>query len=231
MSTDSQLSLPEEILLLALRDKEGTTIYGMYNFALGGAILAELLLHGRVRIVAEKRRKYLDLIEATPLGDDVLDACLLKVKSAKRRASLETWVSRFAGLKDLKHRVARRLCQQGILRADEDKVLLIFTRKIYPEVDPGPERELIERLREAIFTDTPEVAPRTAVLLSLAKSADLLRAAFDRKQLKARKERMARLVNGDLIGKATRSAIEAVQAAVMVAAIMPSIIATTTAHH
>ncbi|MCK5618661.1 MAG: GPP34 family phosphoprotein, partial [Candidatus Krumholzibacteria bacterium] len=104
-----------------------------------------------------------------------------------------------------------------ILRADEDKVLMIFSRKIYPEIDPEPEREIIDRLSDAIFTDTQDVDPRTVVLLSLAKSADILKVNFDKKKLKTRKKRIEQVVNGEMTGKATKDAIAAMQAAVMVA--------------
>ena len=127
--------------------------------------------------------------------------------------------------------MAEQLAKRWILRIDEDKVLGIFTRKIYPEVDPRPERELIERLRQAIFGDGGEIDPRTVVLLSLANSADLLKLVFDKKQLKSRKARIEQVVNGDLTGKATNEAIQAMQAAVMVACILPAITVSITAAH
>ncbi|MCK5407430.1 MAG: GPP34 family phosphoprotein, partial [Candidatus Krumholzibacteria bacterium] len=150
------LYLQEEIMLLTLRDKEGTIASGTnYQYAIGGAVLAELLLRNRVTVDEEKRKKrFLRLVDSTPLGDPVIDECIQKVKTAKRRAQLQAWVSRFAGVKNAKHRVAEKLCRRGILRADEDKVLMIFSRKIYPEIDPEPEREIIDRLSDAIFTDT-----------------------------------------------------------------------------
>jgi hypothetical protein len=145
-------------------------------------------------------------------------------------ASIGTWVSRFAGVKRLQHRVAGQLCKRGILRADEDKVLLIFTRKIYPEVNPKPERELIERLRKAIFTDARDLDPRTVVLVSLANSADVLKVVFDKKELKKRKERIEEIGRGDVLGEAAKEAIQAAQAAVMMAAIIPAVTAATVTH-
>ena len=231
MATQNNLYLHEEIMLLALRDEEGTIAAApMYQYAIGAAVLAELLVNQRIAIDQSRSRKLVDLVSSTPFGEPLLDHCLEKITAAKRRAALQTWVSRFAGVKNLKHLVARRLCRRGILRADEDKVLLIFTRKIYPEVNPEPERKLIERLRQAIFTDAPDVDPRTVVLVSLAKSASLLRVVFDKKRLKARKARMEQIVNGEITGKAAQEAIQAMQAAVMVACIMPAIM-TTTMHH
>jgi Golgi phosphoprotein 3 len=231
MTTQNNLFLHEEIMLLALRDEEGTIASGtMYQYAIGAAVLAELLLSQRIVVDQSGKRKLVDLVSSAPLGEPLLDHCLEKVSTAKRRATLQTWVSRFASVKNLKHLVARQLCDKGILRADEDKVLLLFTRKIYPEVNPEPERKLIERLRHTIFTDAADVDPRTVVLVSLAKAAGLLKIPFDKKMLKTRKARIEQIVNGEITGKAAQEAIQAMQAAVMVAVMMPAIM-TTTMHH
>lgn len=223
MLAKDELHLHEEIMLLALRDEEGTVASGaMYSYAVGGAILAELLLEQRLRIEEPKKNKKLvTLASREPAGDELIDECLERIAGAKRRKRPETWVSHFASIKQLKHRVATQLCRRGILQADEDKVLLLFTRRIYPEIDPAPERRLIERMRKAIFTDTNEIDPRTLVLISLANSTNILRVVFDKRQLKARKKRIERIVNGEVTGKAARDAIQAMQAAVMVACMVP----------
>jgi Golgi phosphoprotein 3 len=225
------LFLHEEILLLALRDEEGTIASGtMYQYAIGAALLAELLLSKRIEVKQSGKRKLVNLVNSSPLGEPLIDECLEKVNNTKRRAVLQTWVSRFAGIKNLKHRVAQQLCRRGILRADEDKVLLLFTRKIYPEVNPVPEKELIGRLRNAILTETRDIAPRTVVLLSLANSTGLLKIVFDKKELKSRKARIKQIVNGEITGKAATEAIQAMQAAVMVACITPALITASVSH-
>ena len=230
MKRGRALYLYEEIMLLALQDKKGTVASGTWhNMAAGGAVLAELLLDKRLEIEQAGKKKFAKVIKRTGVGDPLIDECLTKVVEAKRRAQLQTWVSKFANLKNLRHRVAQQLARRGILRVDEDKILGIFTRKIYPEVDPRPEREIIARLREAIFSDSQDVDPRTVVLLSLANSGEILKVVFDRKALKDRKKRIEQVVNGEMTGKATQEAIQAVQAAVMVACIMPAVMAATSA--
>ncbi len=226
------LFLHEEILLLALRDEEGTIASGtMYQYAIGAALLAELLLSKHIEVDQSGKKKLVNLVSTNPLGEPLFDECLEKVCNAKRRAVLQTWVSRFAGIKNLKHRVAQQLCRRGILRTDEDKVLLLFTRKIYPEVNPGPERELIRRLEHAIFTETRDIDPRTVVLLSLANSTGLLKIVFNKKKLKGRKARIKEISDGEITGKAAKEAIEAMQAAVMVCCIMPAVMTATMSHH
>lgn len=224
------LFLHEEILLLALRDREGTVAVGsMLSYAMGGGILAELLLKGRIE-VEDGRKKLVNLLSDKPFGCEVLDESIDRIATAKRRATAQHWVSRFANFKKLRNRVAMDLCDLRILREDEDRVLLIFKRNIYPEINPRPERKMIERLRKAIFTTTRDIDPRTVVLLSLADGADLLKIPFEKKELKGRKKRIEKLTNGELIGKATREAVQAVQAAIMVAVMVPTMVAVTSAH-
>lgn len=220
------LFLYEEVMLLALRDEKGTIATGFAEQVVAGAILAELLLDNRIS-VEDTRKQLVDIINQGQVGDPVIDECLEKMATAKRRASLQAWVQKLAAVKDLRHKVARQLCDRGILRADEDKVLLLFKRRIYPEIDPVPEKKIIKRLRTAIFTDHHRLDPRTVVLVSLASGSDLLRQTFGRKELKPRKKRIEQITNGDMTGKATKEVIAACEAALVIAAIMPAMISTT----
>lgn len=221
MNAMKPLYLYEEILLLALRNQKGTFVGTYVEYALTGALLAELLLERRISI-EQTGKQLVNVEEAGPVGDPILDEGLERIAKASRRASLQTWVSRLAGIKRLRERVAQQLCHRGILRADEDKILLIFTRKIYPEIDPAPEKEIVERLQAAIFSDTEEVDPRTVVLISLADGVDLLTANLGRKEVRARKKRIEQIINGELTGRATKEVVAACQAAVMAAAIIPA---------
>jgi hypothetical protein len=198
----------------------------MYHYALGGAILTELLLRERVRITPGKK-DFVEPIDARETGDALLDEAFERIATSKRRARTRTWISRIANTKKLKHRIAGNLCRRGILAASEDKVLFLFTRRVYPEIRPEPEREILDRLTRAVFSDEPEVDARTVVLVALAHHSGLLRANFDRKRLKKRKARIERVINGDLVGRATKEAIEAVQAAVMAALVTTTIVTTT----
>jgi hypothetical protein len=216
MAPAEPLRLHEEIMLLSLRDVQGTVATGFLEIAIAGAVLAELLLHRRIA-VDPTRKQLVDLLDTRPTGDAVIDLCLERMADGRRRASLQAWVSRLAGIKNLRQRVALRLCDRGILRVDEDKVLLIFTRRIYPELNPAPERRIVERLRAAIFSDDRQLDPRTVALISLASSADLLNGVFGRRELRTRRKRIEQIVSGELTGKATKDVIAACQAAATVA--------------
>jgi len=232
MAKRDDLFLHEEIMLLALRDEKGTFASGtQYSYGLGGAILAELLLGERIGVVTPKKTPLAEPLRFDRMGDPVLDECLQKIRDARKRAALQTWVSRFVGVKKLKHRVAEGLCKRRILRAEEGKILGIFSRKLYPELDPGPEKRIIERLRRVIFGNVSDVDPHTVTLISLAHHTGLLKVVFDKKKLKERKAKIEKIMNGDLTAKATRQAIEAMQTAVLVAVIVPTLVSTTVIHH
>ena len=223
MTNLKPLFLYEEIILLALRNKQGTVTTDHLEHVIAGAVLAELLLDRRITI-NDTRKQLVDIQNTLPTGDPIIDECMERMKAGKKRASLRIWISRLASIKKLRHKVAEQLCNRGILRADEDKILHIFTRRIYPEIDPVPEEKIIERLHAAIFTDSAKIEPRTVVLISLANGADLLSNNFGRKEIKNRKKRIEQIINGEITGRATKEAIAACQVALIVAVIMPAII-------
>jgi hypothetical protein len=207
MSSDRHsLSLPEELLLLVLRDREGTIAAAWWRQALAGAILGELILSGRIASDPDKKA-LVGVVKNGSLHHAVLDECLDKIRTTRRRTNLAGWVKYFANLRKLHHRVAEALCRLGVLHADESKLLGIFKRKVYPEVDPGPEREIVERLRKAIFSDNKNIEPRTRILLSLAHGARLLTLPFKKQDLKRVKPRIAQLIEGEPVGMATADAV------------------------
>ena len=215
MTSDGHSLHPyEELMLLALRDDKGTleSKASMYQYALGGAILTELAMNEVIRIRSDKKM-LVDHVSSRHIGDPILDECLELVSSAKRRRRARDWVERFGTLKRLRHRVAEGLCRKGILKDSEDSVLFIFTRKTYPTIDPGPESEIIGRLREAIFGHSAEVEPGTAIVASLANATGLLPVHSRKKDLKTRKRRLEELASGDLVGVATAEAVRDAQAA------------------
>ena len=213
-----QLLLHEELMLIALRDEKGTMEWraSMSNYAIGGAILAELLLNGVIDIGSDKK-KLVTLAKQEQLSDPLLQESLELIVKAKRRRKAVDWVNRFASIRRLRQRAIQELCRKGILRESEDKVLLIFKRKIYPTIDPIPEHRIKERLRRAISGATRRPLPRTAILLSLAHSTGMLPIYFDKHLLRPNKQRIKRIAGGELIGGATKEAVEAAQMAIAMA--------------
>jgi len=219
---NKSLHIYEEILLLALRDEKGTTHFGInYQFAMAGAIVAELLLNKHIEVEISGKKKFLKTTNSKHTSDAILGECVEKINTAKRRAQIGIWVQRFSNLKRLKHRVAASLCRKRILKMEEDKVLLIFSRKLYPEINHKPERQILDKLYQVIFTDKNDIEAETIILVSICNSTGMLKPLFDKHRLKERKGRIKEITSGNIVGQATKEAIEAMQAAVMVATVIP----------
>jgi len=220
------LFLYEEILILMLDNEKGTLTANQPECMISGGLLAELLLERRISVV-DARKKLVETDSAHPVDDPIVDECLQMIRLARKPASLKDWVSRISSVKRLRHKVAQQLCNRGVLQAVDDTVLFVFPRRRYPQIDPSPENEILERLRDAIFRDEKLLHPRTVILISLAHGAGLLDKLFGRKEIKARKKRIEQMVDGEITGTATKEVIEACQAAAMMAAIMPALVDTT----
>jgi hypothetical protein len=227
MNDRPELWLQEEVLLLALKDDKGTPHSSMYSIAMGGAMLAELLLSERLVLEEKPRKKplkpgkkpaYLVAVDnPKQLADPVLDECLHRVVTSKKARSPQEWVTRFGQLKDLKRRVAVGLCRKGILREREDRILVLFRRTAYPTLDGAPERRVVDRLQDAVAGDSMELDARTAVLVALANGTGILKHVLGKDLVKQRKDRIQEIGEGDIVGEATRAAVQAAQAAVIAA--------------
>lgn len=207
-----ELYLHEEVLLLALKDAKGTVELGStYSLAVGAALLAELLLLQRVRTEGELLEQKIQVADSTPVGAPVLDDCLAQIADSKKPRGLEHWMAKFAQMKDLKRRVAERLCERGILRAEERKFLFVFSREVYPEVDPMPEERLRKRIREAVDTEREDIDPRTTIVVSLAYHTDLLQGLFNFRETLKRLKRIERITSGEATGGSAGMAAENVE--------------------
>lgn len=213
------LRLHHELLLLSLHDEKGTHAFGgMLQIGLAGGVLSELLLEDRVEFRPEGRRgrDLVTVVSRAVLGDDVLDAGLRRLVDAKRRGDPQRTVQSLTRIADIRGRTAVALCRRGVLREKEGRVLWLFRRRIFPTVDPGPERALVDRVRAAVEDPAGEVAPRTALLVTLAQATGALKAVYSSKELRAHKKRLAALKEmGGESGSAAEAAIQAAQAAMV----------------
>ncbi len=178
-SSRSDLHLHEQLLLLALRQRNGIVDNSsLFRTTLGAAILAELAFDGWIRI-DEGRKGLVDAIDSRPdqVGDEILDEALALVRESKRRRAT-TWISAFASLKRMTHRTAEGLCNRGILRSEEARTLRFFPYKVYPTVDTDTEHRLIAEIGGAATGDG-EVDLRPGVIVSLAHATRLLGGRFE----------------------------------------------------
>ena len=70
MAMQSTLFLHHEVMLLALHQTNGTVLRGIkYQYAIAGAVLAELLLNKRITLDQSGKKQTVDPVSEEPLGE------------------------------------------------------------------------------------------------------------------------------------------------------------------
>lgn len=220
----------EDVLLLLTDDATGRCVVdGTHrDIAVAGAVIAELATAGRIEAVVSTGlfgRTVLQVVDPTPLGDDVLDESLVRA-AGPGGTSPTAVLDRIR--KGLRERLYARLVERGVLRVTEGRVLGIFPTTAWPAVDSAHEVEVRRGLHDVLVVGrapTPHEASVVAVLAAVdAVPKALPGTGLPNRELKARAKAVAA---GDVGGTAARKAVEAVQAAV-VASITAATVATTT---
>ncbi len=222
------LTLSEQLLLLALKDEKGTVVSSAsiaLDYGLIGALLMELAMADRIAV----RDRHLGVLKSEATGDDLLDELMAHItgRDGKPKA-VRYWLPRLARkIKKLRHRVAERLVNTGILRREDRRILGIFPSVRYPTVNPLPELEVREKLKNTILMET-EPGCDVVVLASLLKACNLVTEVFDKRSKKQAMRRLKKLSADEPIAKAVGETVAAVQAAVT-ASITAAIIASSSA--
>ncbi len=216
---DTKLSLAEELLLLALNEEKGTVLMAAsmgLPYGLAGALLVELVEAGLLRF-ADK-----DIVPV-PCGsarDALLDGILEMIRSSERPRNVKHWVGkigRSVGKLKIRDKILARLVDKRILEREEHRLLLIFPTTRYPQADPRPEHAIREHVRSALRGHTAPDA-RTAALISLVHACDLTGSLFEKGERREAKKRAKEISASQPIGSAVAQTVEAIKAAVIIAA-------------
>jgi hypothetical protein len=212
------LTLADELVLLAY-DDDGSRKLGQpsLGYGLAGALLVELALAERIDVVDKK----VTVLDPTPIGHGLLDQALDRIADDKPRKPGH-WVEKLS--KQLTEQVLDGLVAGGVLRREQDRVLLVFPRTRFPApggVEPQAESDARTRMTRAVTEDGP-VDPRTAALCALVKAVGYDRKVFAHLPRADVRKRLKTISEGDWAAVAVRKAIEQVHAAVMVAVVVPA---------
>ena len=199
------LRFAEEIILLMLHDDNGKFAHvpsWSMDRALAGAVLMDLALENRIDTDPEN----LILIDATPVGDSLLDPTLAEIAAGDQRDA-RYWVEHTAKKgEQIREEALSRLIGGGILEPHEDRFLWVFRSRRYPVVDGKAEREVKLRIMEVLFSDQiPE--PRDVVIIALAEACGIFRELLSKRELEQAAARIEQVRKLDLIGQAMAQTI------------------------
>jgi hypothetical protein len=218
------MNLAEEFVLLAYGDDGAPDTDSVrLDHGLGGALLLELAISGRVGVEDKK----IVVLDPAATGDPLVDQALERIVADGRPRRPAHWVKKFT---DTRKPALDRLVDQGVLTREQDKVLLVFPRTRYPApngVEPVPETEARQRLTAAVAGTGP-VEPRTAALCALVAATNLDRKVFRSLDRERVVERLREISAGDWAASAVRQTVEELQTAVIVAVVAASTVSAAT---
>ncbi len=206
------LSLPEELLLLALNEEKGTFSWSVSSklpYVLAGALLMELIL--RKRLVVEPKR--LEVLDRAPTGEPLLDSILKAIDSSKKVRAGAFWIGKIRGrIKPMKLALLGELVDKGVLHSEEYRVLGIFPTTRYPSQDDRPKKTLISDIRSLILRrEVPDL--RQTMLIALVYTGGLMPMLFDKEERRDAREQVQKIAKSLSITREIKKAIQWAQAA------------------
>jgi hypothetical protein len=227
---DATMLIAEDLLLLLTDDRSGKLLApsNQVDVALGGALLVELVLAGRVELAGDGgqvRKGRLLVTDMSATADPLLDQALAELADTQGKKP-NAVVPRLG--KGLQARLHARLAEQGLLHEETAKILGVFPTHRWPSSDSAHEDSLRGPLVDALrvgATADPRLGALVALLhasKAVARVVDPAVVGLTNKELNANAKQIA---DGDWASKAVRDAIDAMLAAVIAATSSSSVVA------
>ncbi len=200
------LTMPEELVLLMLDDASGRLhdrAAPVGDFALAGAILAELAVDGRID--TDERRLF--VVNPAPTGDALLDGALAQIAEAGRTEESRWWIETLSAQAEaFREAIFARLVGRGILRVEDGRFLWLFSERRYPVISDKAEREVKARLLGVIFDDEiPD--PRDALLIGLCRAAGIFALILSPEELDRAQPRIDQIADLEELSRALSAAV------------------------
>lgn len=145
------------------------------------------------------------------------------ITASSKPRTAKAWIGRLSSeLKPLAGTVAGPLVERGILTEKRVKTLGLFPSTRFPEADPGPERALRSRLQNVLLGGRA-AEEQDALLLGLLEPLGLVDQLVERKQRREARKRAKEIAENGIAGSAVSDTVREIQAAVLVAVIVPTI--------
>jgi hypothetical protein len=211
------LTVPEEFLLLTIKDEEGGFVdipREAVSAGFIGAAIMELALQNRIDSDLDR----IWVVDKTPTGEKAVDLVLEKISAPNFSLEAAKLIDQLVIYgNEVRELSLDRLCERKILTKSEGRILWFLKARRYPVTDGKEIREVKLRLLEVLLRDElPD--PRDVCLMSLAETCGIIRQIVPASELKRASERLSQLAKMDLIGQNVTRYITIFQEAVAYAA-------------
>jgi hypothetical protein len=230
MTQSPELPLTAELLLLILDDDEGKPMVDTTKRKAGvaGAAVLQLVLDGALDLGPGDAKRA--RLVAVPGAAEPRSPVLVEARDRAVAQKPKDAVARIGGASDWKGRaddlqeaVLAELADAGVLERVERTHVGLFTSKRWVLLRPEVEAEITRRIAAVLDGGQPD--SRTAALLALANAVGVLPKVFPDRDKKAMRQRAKEIEQLSWGGEAVSRAIADVQAAVVVAVMVPAVVA------
>lgn len=207
------LSLAEELLLLALDDESGKLRPlpdRALDYALAGALLAELTRAQRIEVNGNEVR----ILDETPTGNDPVDLGYVVLKNAEVKSLREALAHLAGDPLALRQKVIRSLVDKEILEEQNNELLWVFHWSRYPLADAEQEEAVKSRLRRLVIDPSAEISENDHLLISLVQACRLHSILFSEEEFKNFRNRINTIAQHDKIGRAVLECVQEIQRAI-----------------
>jgi hypothetical protein len=214
------LSLMEELLLLALREKgeKGRVKFGGVDlrYGLAAAALADLSLQGKIEW---DKHQQVRVLEKMPGSDPLLNGILAELAKVRKPKKLSYWINTLGeNGKQYQKQIIANLVTKGFLQVEHGRYLWVIPYQVYTQTNASAKYQVKHRLR-AIVLAGEKHDEYAAALLSLAQAIDLLDHVFTVDEIKSARKRVQTLVQDDAVGAAVAEVLQDIAAAATAAAL------------
>ena len=205
------LRLAEEIMLLLLDDdgKEFVRrpMWSMHT-VFAASVLMDLALENRIDTDLNR----LFTVDATPLGDELLDPSLARIAGSDETHDARYWLENITQRgEDIRHQAVSRLVERGILRHGGNRSPWTFRLRHYPIAEGRTRREAKGRILRVLSADEIP-APRDIALICLADACGLFDQLLPGKEAARAAGRLEHIRRMDLIGRTLSRAVRDIRA-------------------
>ncbi len=205
------LTITEDIVLLSLNEQLGDVVpIPRWSLActMAGATLMDLAEANRIDTDLE----HLMVMDATPVGNDILDPVLAEVAQADEPHDTRFWITRLAAQgEEIRNKTLARLMAGGILEVEESGLVSfapgVAQARRYPRSDTRGREEVRLRVMRVLFdADIPD--PHDGQVISLAQACHIFEHLLSPEEFKTISSRLATVSQLDLIGRAVAEAVQ-----------------------
>ncbi len=185
----------DKLVLLSLDDKSGKFISADigFNTSFIGAIIAELILKGKLRI-SDKKVKVSNTIH---IEDEVIDDVLDIIRKSKKEHDIVSWITELSmQVSKFKKVTIKKLIDNKIIEEKDSKILWIFNTTNYPAINSTDEDYVRTSLKNIIYKRA-EASDNDKLLLSLIKRSELTAEVFGKENRKSVTKKINEIIKVD----------------------------------